>query len=195
MPTSEQNRPYRKHRRAATEAATRERIVAATRALHADVGPAATSIAEVARRAGVQRATVYAHFASDFELFAACNAAAAAEVKPPDPRTWQAEATPQAVLRRGLREIFGVYAQGGDPLALALRDAAVLPVFAEVIEQGFGAWLTTCRSVLAQAAGTSRPATIAVDVMTSHATWATLRPLGEDRAVEIAARMIEAAPD
>lgn len=194
MSTSEQRRPYRKRRRAATEAATRERIVAATRILHADVGPAATSIAEVARRAGVQRATVYAHFASDAELFAACNAAAAVEAEPPDPRTWLAEATPGAVLRRGLRELFDVYTEGGDPLALAVRDAAALPALAEVMDQGFGAWLTACRAVLTQAVGAGGPATVAVELVTSHASWVTLRVLGQDQAVEVAARMIETAP-
>ena len=39
-----------------------------------EVGPAKTSIAEIARRAGVQRLTVYNHFPDESELFGACQA-------------------------------------------------------------------------------------------------------------------------
>jgi AcrR family transcriptional regulator len=46
--------------------------VAATTALHVEVGPARTTIAEIARRAGVQRLTVYNSFPVEQELFAAC---------------------------------------------------------------------------------------------------------------------------
>ena len=42
--------------------------------LHKEVGPAKTTVAEIARRAGVQRLTVYNHFPEDVELFAACQA-------------------------------------------------------------------------------------------------------------------------
>ncbi|MCY7302061.1 MAG: TetR/AcrR family transcriptional regulator, partial [Thermoleophilia bacterium] len=38
------------------------------------VGPAATQISEIARRAGVQRVTVYNHFPDEASLFAACSA-------------------------------------------------------------------------------------------------------------------------
>ncbi|MBA2357024.1 MAG: helix-turn-helix transcriptional regulator [Actinobacteria bacterium] len=43
-----------------------------TAALHEEVGPARTTIAEIARRAGVQRLTVYKNFPDEYELFAAC---------------------------------------------------------------------------------------------------------------------------
>jgi AcrR family transcriptional regulator len=46
--------------------------VAATVALHEEVGPARTTIADIARRAGVQRITVYKAFPDSRELFAAC---------------------------------------------------------------------------------------------------------------------------
>ncbi|MBA2357350.1 MAG: TetR family transcriptional regulator, partial [Actinobacteria bacterium] len=37
-------------------------MAAVTAALHEEVGPARTTIAEIARRAGVQRLTVYKNF-------------------------------------------------------------------------------------------------------------------------------------
>jgi len=58
--------------RAEKQAETRRRITEATVALHEEVGPARTTVAEVARRAGVTRLTVYNNFPDERELFAAC---------------------------------------------------------------------------------------------------------------------------
>ena len=55
-------RKYELKKRAERLAETRRRITEATVELHGTVGPAATHINEVARRAGVQRMTVYNHF-------------------------------------------------------------------------------------------------------------------------------------
>src|SRR5436190_63027 len=59
---SSQTRKYELKERAERQEATRRRIVEATVALHEEVGPARTTVAEIARRAGVQRLTVYNHF-------------------------------------------------------------------------------------------------------------------------------------
>src|SRR4051794_32341596 len=66
-------RAYEQRERARSTADTRQRIVEATVALHEEVGPAKTTVAETARRAGVTRLTVYTHFPEDRELFAACS--------------------------------------------------------------------------------------------------------------------------
>ena len=57
-----QKRKYELKQRAAQQEETRRRITEATVELHRTVGPAATQISEIARRAGVQRVTVYSHF-------------------------------------------------------------------------------------------------------------------------------------
>jgi AcrR family transcriptional regulator len=69
---SSDQRRYTLRARARGQARTHDRIVAATEALHREVGPARTTVAEIARRAGVQRLTVYKHFPTSSELFAAC---------------------------------------------------------------------------------------------------------------------------
>jgi AcrR family transcriptional regulator len=69
-----QKRKYELKARAEGQRQTRERIVEATMALHREVGPAKTTVAEIARRAGVQRLTVYNHFPKEAELFGACQA-------------------------------------------------------------------------------------------------------------------------
>ena len=61
--------------RAERQAETRRRIVDATVALHEEIGPARAAVAEIARRAGVARLTVYNHFPEDADLFAACRGA------------------------------------------------------------------------------------------------------------------------
>ncbi len=71
---STQKRKYELKARAEHQRQTRERIVAATVALHEEVGPARTTVADIARRAGVQRLTVYKAFPDPRDLFAACQA-------------------------------------------------------------------------------------------------------------------------
>ena len=71
--------------RAQSQQETRRRIAAATAELHEEVGPARTTVTEIARRAGVQRPTVYNNFPEDRELFAACQAHFLTEQPPPDP--------------------------------------------------------------------------------------------------------------
>ena len=69
---SSEKRRYELKARAEGQNRTRERIVRATMELHKEVGPAKTTVAEIARRADVQRLTVYNHFPDDVELFRAC---------------------------------------------------------------------------------------------------------------------------
>src|SRR5256885_16786017 len=67
-------RKYELKARAESQQRTRERIAAAAAELHAEVGVARTTVADIARRAGVQRLTVYNHFADLNELLPACSA-------------------------------------------------------------------------------------------------------------------------
>lgn len=81
---SSEKRRYELKARADSQRRTRERIVEATMELHQEVGPAQTTIAEIARRAGVQRLTVYNHFPDEQELFGACQAHWLTLHPPPD---------------------------------------------------------------------------------------------------------------
>ena len=81
-------RKYQKKRRAEQESETRGRIVEAVYALHGEIGPARTTIKAIADRAGVERLTVYRHFADEGAIFAACDAHFRLEIPPPDPAAW-----------------------------------------------------------------------------------------------------------
>jgi AcrR family transcriptional regulator len=84
MSTQIKNRKYELKARAERQERTRQRIAKAAAELHEKVGPAATTVAEIARRAGVSRLTVYKHFPDNAGLYPACSAHYLAEHPLPD---------------------------------------------------------------------------------------------------------------
>ncbi|MDQ2621581.1 MAG: TetR/AcrR family transcriptional regulator [Actinomycetota bacterium] len=131
-------RRYEKRKRKAKEEATRQRIVAATSALHEEVGPARTTVTAIANRAGVARPTVYQHFPDEQALFGACAAHFAAEHPAPDPRTWNAIDDPVDRLRKALEETYAHYAATEQMTANVVRDAELLPALRDVLEADEG---------------------------------------------------------
>jgi AcrR family transcriptional regulator len=71
---STQNRKYELKARAESQRETHDRIARAAAELHEEKGVAQTTVAEIARRAGVTRLTVYNHFADLSALIPACAA-------------------------------------------------------------------------------------------------------------------------
>lgn len=112
--------------RAATMAATRQRIIQAAYALHCTVGPAQTTISAIAARAGVQRHTVYQHFVDELSLSAACTAYGLANDPQPDPAALAAIANPTDRLRAALTAQYGYYERNAALLANVLRDTPLL---------------------------------------------------------------------
>ena len=113
-------------RRAEQVDQTRQRIVEATVALHGSVGPAATTIAAIAEKAGVTRLTVYRHFPDDDALFGACSAHWISRQQLPDPGAWSQIGDPAARLRAGLADLYRFYRAGADVLTCLYRDLAAL---------------------------------------------------------------------
>jgi AcrR family transcriptional regulator len=179
-------RRYELKQRAEQVEATRRRIVESTVALHLERGPAATSVAEVARRAGVQRRTVYNHFPDDASLFAACSDHWRMQHPPPDPAGW-------TDLRQGLRELYAWYRETEPMTAHVLRDAEALPALRRVMEPGFGAYSEAARTALAALAGKGRRAEAAIRLVSDFSGWRVLAPLGDREAAELAALLVEAA--
>jgi AcrR family transcriptional regulator len=114
-------------RRAEQAGGTRQRIVQATVELHGSVGPAATTIAAIADRAGVTRLTVYRHFPDEAALFGACSAHWISRQQLPDPGTWSQIGDPAARLRAGLTDLYRFYRAGAGMLTRIYRDFAALP--------------------------------------------------------------------
>lgn len=112
---------------------TRERIVEATRTLHEEVGPAATTITAIAERAGVQRLTVYRHFPDDRALIGACSSDWSEDHPLPDPSSWAALEDPVTRLRAALGELYAYFRDGAPMLEQVLRDEVEVPELAEVM--------------------------------------------------------------
>jgi AcrR family transcriptional regulator len=179
-------RKYELKQRAEQVEETRRRIVEATSGLHLERGPAATSIAEIARRAGVQRRTVYNHFPDDATLFEACSAHWRALHPPPDPAGW-------TDVRQGLRELYAWYRETEPMTANVLRDAEALPSLRAVMEPGFGSYMAAVRDVLGKEAGRGGRVEAAIRLVTDFHSWRSLAPLGDEEAVELSAGLVELA--
>jgi AcrR family transcriptional regulator len=131
---SSQIRKYELRVRAEKQAETRRRIVEATSALHEEVGPARTTVAEIARRAGVERLTVYNNFPNETELFAACGEHWMAKNPMPDPSAALASGKPVERLRAVLGPLYVWYRKNGRATENMQRDRLVMPALDAVMK-------------------------------------------------------------
>ena len=113
---------------------TRQRIVEAAVELHRTHGATQTTITEIAKRAGVERQTVYNHFPDELSLFKACSAHNRALNPPPDPEPWKLILDPEERLRRALAEVYAHYRRNEQMLANVTRDAQANPNVRTVLE-------------------------------------------------------------
>jgi AcrR family transcriptional regulator len=86
----------------------------------------------IAERAGVTRPTVYAHFPDVRSLFQACSGHVRETVPPPDPTAWRSVSDPGDRLETALRDLYGYYERLEPLLENVQRDAAVMPLVAEL---------------------------------------------------------------
>jgi AcrR family transcriptional regulator len=128
---STQTRKYELRARAESQRETRERIAKAAAELHEEIGVAHTSVAEIARRAGVQRLTVYNHFADLSELLPACSAHYATEHPPPDLGAAFALEDPAGRVRAVLGGMYGWYRETEPMLGKLYGDRASVPALDE----------------------------------------------------------------
>jgi AcrR family transcriptional regulator len=102
-------------RKAAVEE-TRQRILEATLALHAEKGIFGTSWQDIAKRADVSVGTVYKHFPSLDELVPACGELMYAITRPPSledaPRIFAEALTLEERVGRLVEELFAFYERG-----------------------------------------------------------------------------------
>ena len=132
--SSDQRRPYRLVARAERQRDTRDRIVAATQALHRTVGPAQTTIADVARGAGVQRLTVYTHFPELTDLLAACQARFLGEKPPPDLGP-SGNGVPLRQLQRALTALYAWFRDNRDLQHHVHHDRHLVPELDELMRR------------------------------------------------------------
>ncbi len=192
-------RKYQLKKRAEEMAETRRRITEAAVALHGTVGPARTTLSAVAERAGVQRHTVYRHFPSDTELFAACSAHYLTAHPWPDLESWRAISDPRQRLPRALDELYAYYERTEPMLSNVLRDAELVDALrttlvplqayqAEAVEILAAGWPTRSRRQRVLPAALHH----AIDFQTWRSLAANNR-ITRAEAVELVTALVEAA--
>ena len=132
---STQTRKYELRARAESQRETRDRIARATAELHEEKGVAQTTVAEIARRAGVTRLTVYNHFADLSELIPACAAHYERLHPAPDLAPALAQADPGERVRGVLVRLYGWYRETEPMYGKLFSDRASVPELDRFLEQ------------------------------------------------------------
>jgi AcrR family transcriptional regulator len=189
-------RSYELKRRAEGQAETRRRIVEAAVELHQTLGPSATTVSDIARRAGVGRVTVYRHFSDEAEILGACSALYFERHPPPDPESWRAIEDPVERLRTGLAETYAYHRETEEmmtPVLADIRDHDVVRPYHALWGRASDVLLEPWR-----ARGRRRALLHAgIALALSFDTWRQLVPgqcLSHDQAIELALRLTCDAP-
>lgn len=193
-------RAYRLKKRASQLEETRLKITEALVELHRTVGPAKTTVTEVAEKAGVGRMTVYNHFATEAEMIGACSAHWASLNPAPDPGDWLVVADPKQRLVSSLHEMYRFYRDNEDMLGNVLRDESLVPALADVMAAAWWPRIEAMVDVLAQGRGVrgvrrKLRVRAALRLALDFCTWKTLVSSGltDFEAAEMAATVAQAA--
>jgi len=177
-------RSYRMGKRAEALEQVRDRIMRATMQLHDERGPASTTFADIAERAGVGQATVSRHFPTIGDLVRSCGAHVWQEMRPPVPEAAAAVfsglSTRRERLGRLVEELDAFYERGAHRLDMAGRDRDKLPeldAFLSAVEAGVEALV---REALKGAAISEHTVRIVAGLM-SFQGWSELNKSGIPR--------------
>jgi AcrR family transcriptional regulator len=187
-------RTYTLKRRAEQQAETRRRIVEAAVELHSSVGPALTTLSQVAERAGVQRHTLYAHFPDERSLYLACSGLTLERDPPPDSEIWRAIADRRERLSIGLLAIYDWYDRNAELTGCVLRDAEYHPLTKDIAALRFGPYWAAYQEVLGVELNMRQRGVLGLAL--SFFTWRTLVREGgleQEAAVRAMVNAIECA--
>jgi AcrR family transcriptional regulator len=192
-------RKYELKKRGEEMAETHRRITDAAIELHGTVGPSRTTLSAVAKRAGVERRTLYRHFPTEADLFAACSTHYFTANPWPDLVTWRAIGDPQQRLVRALDELYAYYERTEPMLSNVLRDAELVD-FARGAVAPLHAFLDEAAEILTigrQVVRGRRRQILggALRHALAFSTWRSLSTNGVGRsdAVKLMAALVEAA--
>lgn len=173
-------RTYVLRARADRQADTRARIVEAIMHLHGEVGPRNTTVSAIARRAGVERLTVYRHFGDETEMFSACSNRYMELNPPPHPGMWADEKNLQRRTSRGLEEIYEFFSRTAPMFEKIYRDLDEFPSL-EAIMDGFDGHLRNMADDLAAAWPRDKKSNDRTTILrhaTKFSTWQSLAAEG-----------------
>jgi AcrR family transcriptional regulator len=197
---STQTRKYELKARAESQRETRDRIARVAAELHEEKGVARTTVAEIARRAGVTRLTVYNHFADLSELIPACAAHYMAQHPLPDLGGVLALAGRDERVRVSLARMYAWYRETEPMFGKLFSDRSTVPELDRFMEQNLDRILAELADGLAApSAGRGRPAQrrdALIRLALDFWTWRRLsrEGLDDEAAAELMAAAIAAQP-
>lgn len=168
-------RRYRQQKRGEAAAQMRDRIVRATFELHAEQGLAATSMKQIAERAGVAVGSVYNHFPTYDEAIQACGAYAFSLAPSPSEALFEGAADRDERVRRLARAIFGQF----DTLrayGYVVAEQDRLPVLKPIVRQEAEQRLAMAAAAIGCAPDDERARTLAA--LLDHGCLAALKAMG-----------------
>lgn len=186
-------RPYQQSKRTETADETRRRIVEAISDLHAEQGVVATSMKQIAARAGVSVGSVYHHFPTYDDAVNACGAHAFSRFPMPTEQIFEGATSRAERVRRLARALFGMF-HGVRAFGSVIADQDRLPVLRRYVDQERAVRLELCRAALGDddqtVAGT-------LAALFDHGSYDAFIRLGftphaaADRAAEVAAAWLD----
>jgi AcrR family transcriptional regulator len=187
-------RKYELKKRAEDMADTHLRITEAAIELHGTVGPSRTTMSAVADRAGVERRTLYRHFPTEADLFAACSSHYFAAHPWPDLAGWRAVRDPQQRLARALDELYAYYERTAPMLGNVLRDAELVDSARDAVAP-LHAYLDEATEVLLAGRGVRGRRRQVLRGALRHAlafsTWRSLSSVGRSDAVKLVTALVD----
>jgi AcrR family transcriptional regulator len=192
-------RKYELKARAESQRETHDRIARVTAELHEEQGVARTTVAEIARRAGVTRLTVYNHFPDLSALLPAC-AAHYEQLHPlPDFETVLAQTDARARLVDALTGLYAWYRETEPMFGKLFSDRTSVPELDRFLERNIDRVLADLAGDLSAAFGArgvraSRLHAL-VRVALDFWTWRRLtrEGLGDDDAADLMTAAVSAA--
>jgi AcrR family transcriptional regulator len=136
------------------------------------VGPARTTVAQIAERAGVQRHTYYAHFPKEWDLLLACSGLALERDPLPDPEQLRSIAPGYERVVAGLAQFYGWFARNEQQAACVLRDAEHHQPTRRIVELRMTPTFAAAAEVMGEGLGPRARALLAVGL--ELACWRTL---------------------
>jgi AcrR family transcriptional regulator len=190
-------RSYELGQRAESMEETRNRIAKATFELHGLVGPARTTVAAIAERAGVERATVYRHFPDELALYHGCIPHGREKHPFPDTSSWRAIKDPIERLRTGLSALYRYYRSVEYVLTNVNRDLPGMPLLQQAYQEfGVFDFYDTTRTILCEPfrrKANARVTAAAIGHAMQFSTWQSLvrgEGLSDRQAVEAMVAMV-----
>ena len=183
--------------RATKQAETRQKIVEAAIELHEEKGIAATSMRDVASRAGVGAVTVYRHFADDQELLASCSGTYFERHPFPDPERWRVITDPRTRLRQGLLEAYAYHRETATMMTSVIDEVRGTPI----VEPYFAHWRDASEvlaSAWSEAHQSDELLKAGIELALQFDTWQFLTgrlALDDERAVELMMRLCCECPE